>query len=183
MSDNTNFVSVTTQKKECKISLYIKSGQIMTAVKLPADFKLSIIYFHRQIMGWYFIWFAKLKQTWDFHKIQFYVVDGRVMTVYVGSNIGGTQKCRSTFYVTRNMKIRHPHVRQTARCHNIDDSYIKARTHTHTHCCKQTFLFQFFNYRFCCMKACFTRNINQQIPVIKNCNSSPKTPFYVCSCM
>jgi len=51
MSDSTTFASVTTHKKERRISMNIKSGQIMTAVTLTADFKLSIIYFHTQIIG------------------------------------------------------------------------------------------------------------------------------------
>jgi len=51
MSDSTTFASVTTHKKERRISLNTKSGQIMTAVTLTADFKLSIIYFHTQIIG------------------------------------------------------------------------------------------------------------------------------------
>jgi hypothetical protein len=54
----------------------------MTEVALNTDFKLSIIYFHRQITGYYFIWFNKLKKTPDFHKIHVYV-DSQVMTVYV----------------------------------------------------------------------------------------------------
>jgi hypothetical protein len=62
MFDNTTFVLVT-KKKERRISLNIKSGKIMRVVTLAADFKLSIIYFHTQIIGEYFIWFTKLKQT------------------------------------------------------------------------------------------------------------------------
>jgi len=50
MSDNTTLY-LTTQKKERRISLNIKSGQIMRVVTLTADFKLSIIYFHTQIIG------------------------------------------------------------------------------------------------------------------------------------
>jgi hypothetical protein len=58
MFDNTTFVPVTTQKKERRISLNIESVEIMTVVTLAADFKLSIIYFHTQIIGEYSIWFT-----------------------------------------------------------------------------------------------------------------------------
>ena len=82
------------------------------------------------------------------------------------------------------MKIRHPHARQTARFHNIDDSYIYSHTHTHTythmHYCQHfNFLITHFDVRRPVSHAILTnkcfRSSNNQLgsPIWQACDCKP----------